>query len=80
MKKTSGSKDPRNYDKEDPEASHPPKGKRGRPALNRPKNVKDMERYMNQEIEKGFQEIEESYLNSTEVASLQIKRLKTIVK
>ena len=44
--KTSGSKDPRNYE-EDPEATHPPKGKRGRPALNKAKHVKDMERYMN---------------------------------
>ena len=63
-----------------PEASHPPKGKRGRPALNKPKPVKDMERYMHKEIEKGFQEVDESNLLSTEIATLQIKRLKTIVK
>ena len=38
-----------------------------------------MERYMNKEIEKGFQEIEPD-VNSTEVSSLQSKHLKTVVK
>ena len=35
---------------------------------------------MHKEIEKGFQEVGESNLVSTEVATLQIKRLKTIVE
>ena len=35
---------------------------------------------MNKEIGKSFQEIEESDLNNTEVSSLQMKRLKHIVK
>ena len=39
-----------------------------------------MERYMPKEIEKGFQEVDGSNLISTEVATLQIKRLKTIAK
>ena len=56
--RASGSNDPQMYDKEDPGASHPPKGKRGRPVVNKPKQVKDMERIMRQEIAKGFQEIE----------------------
>ena len=77
--KANGSKDSQNY-QDDPEASHPPKGKRGRPALNKPKPAKDMERYMHKEIEKGFQEVDESNLISTEIATLHIKHLKTIVK
>ena len=39
-----------------------------------------MERYMHKEIEKGFQEVDESNLISTEVATMQFKRLKTIAK
>ena len=35
---------------------------------------------MKHEIERGFQEIEESDLNRTEVATLQNKHLKTVVK
>ena len=35
---------------------------------------------MKQEIERCFQEIEKSNLHNTEVAALQIKHLKTIVK
>ena len=77
--KASGSKDSQNY-QDDPEASHPHQGKRGRPALNKPKPVKDMERYMHKETEKGFQEVDEPNLIRTEVATLQIKRLKTTVK
>ena len=34
---------------------------------------------MNKEIEQGFQEMGKPDLNSTEVSSLQIKRLRTIV-
>ena len=74
------SNDPQNYDKKDPETTRPPKGRRGRPPLNKPKHVKDIERIMKQEYERGFQDIEESNLHSTEVASLQIKRLKITVK
>ena len=77
--KNSGSKDSQNY-QDDPEAPHPPKGKRGRPALNKPKPAKDMERYMHIEIGKGSQEADESNLISTGVATLQMKRLKTVVK
>ena len=62
------------------ETTRPPMRTRGRPALNKPKHVKNMERYMNKEIEKGSQEIEETDVNSTVVAPLQIKRSKTIVK
>ena len=78
--KASGSKDPQNYDREDPETTRPPKGKRGRPPLNKPKHAKNIERTMKQEYERGFQEIEKSNLHSTEVAALQTKRLKTIAK
>ena len=39
-----------------------------------------MERYMHKEIEKGFQEVGEPNLINTEVATLQIKRLRTIAK
>ena len=77
--KASGNKYSQTY-QNDPEASHPPKGKRGRPAPNKSKPVKDMERYMHKEIEKGFQEVDESNLISTEVATLQTKRLQTIAK
>ena len=43
---------------EDPETTRPPKGKRGRPPLNKPKHVKDIERIMKQEYQRGVQEIE----------------------
>ena len=56
--RASGSNDPQNYDKEDPEATRPPKGKRGRPALNKPKHVKEIERTVNQETARGSQQIE----------------------
>ena len=78
--KASGSKDPQNYE-EDPGATHPPKGKRGgAKGFQKPKHVKQIERYMKQEIERGLQEVEESYLNRTEVATLQNKHLKAGVK
>jgi len=77
--KPSGSKDPQNFE-DDPEASHPPKGKRGAARGPKPRHVKQTEREVRQEIETGFQQIEESRLNSADVNAWLKKKLKTVVK
>ena len=71
MEKASGSKDPQNY-KEDPEASHPHKGKRGRPSRTTwSKHEKQMARNMNKQQE-------EPNPHSTATAAMQNKHLKAI--
>jgi hypothetical protein len=77
--KASGSRDPKNYG-DDPEESHPPKGKRGGAKGPKPRHVKETEREMRQEIERGFQEVEESNLNSADVNTWRKKHLKTVIK
>ena len=94
--KASGSRDPQNYREDTSRPrGRPPKPKketepgtdttdaqRGRPKKNlpKPRQVKETEREMRQEIERGFQEVEESNLNSADVNTWRKKHLKTVIK
>ena len=80
IEKSSGSRQPQNYEG-NPETSVEPKGKRGgAKGSQKPRHVKQMERDMRREIERGFQEPEESNLNNTDAAILQTKQIKTVAK
>ena len=70
VERASGSRETQNYE-EDPEATHPTKGKRGGAKGPKPRRAKQTEREMRQEIERGFREIEESNLNSAEETAWQ---------